>query len=67
MEQKVPTVNIFYQMGFWLEKIEKHTNDKNNNDYLFTSCGENIYHFPDNKELLEELSQLQVLIHMMNI
>ena len=66
-EHKVPSANIFYQLNFWLEKMDKQTNDKNNNNnYIFigNDCSSDL---PDLMELLEEISHLQVLINFNKI
>ena len=65
-EHKVPSVKIFYQLSFWLKKMDKKTNDKNNNNYIFSGndCSSNL---PEPIELLEEISQLQVLINFNKI
>ena len=59
------SVNIFYQICFWLEKMDKQTNDKNNNNYIFS--GKDTSNLPDPMELLEEISHLQVLVNFNKI
>ena len=64
-EHKVLSVNIFHQICFWLKKMDKQTNDKNNNNYIFS--GKDTSNLPDPMELLEEISHLQVLVNFNKI
>ena len=64
-EHKVPSANIFHQISLWLKKMDKQTNDKNNNNYIFS--GKDTSNLPDPMELLEEISHLQVLVNFNKI